>query len=203
MTNYKSNSERKPLAANPEKSPEKKFEKVISGTAKIKKKSAFRRMYESFIVKDVGDINEYVFMDVMLPAVKNTILDVLSMLFFGNSRGGRGPVLGSRAPYVSYENKYSNKPTVNSAVQVRAGFAYEDILFATLSDAKDVYDRASEALEMYNILSVFDLYDMAGIRENDFTNNKYGWSTIVGADIVQTRGGYLLKMPRPMPITMV
>lgn len=200
MEDFKPNSERSKQITPGEKVPEKKYEKVVSGPVRVQKKGAFRRMLESFIVKDVGDIKEHVFMDVMLPAAKNTIIDVVSMLLNGTTRTNRAGS-GVRAPYVSYESKYSTKPTVDPRAPIRVGFNYDDLVFNTLGDAKEVLDKMSEVIETYGIISVFDLYDMSGVPDNPYTNNKYGWSNLTGTDIIHTRDGFVLKLPKPMPIT--
>ena len=56
-----------------------------------------------------------------------------------------------------------------------------------------------ELIETYGMVSVADLYDLVGITCN-YTDNKYGWTSVRNAEPVRTRDGYVLKLSRPIPI---
>lgn len=55
-------------------------------------------------------------------------------------------------------------------------------------------------LDQFSIVSVGDLYDMADISTDNYTVNKYGWKDIQSANVVRVRDGYIIKLPKPMPI---
>ena len=54
-------------------------------------------------------------------------------------------------------------------------------------------------MDTYGLVRVADLYDLVGITGN-YTDNKYGWTNITRAEIVRTRDGFMIKMPRAVPI---
>ena len=56
-----------------------------------------------------------------------------------------------------------------------------------------------DLIETYGMASVADMYDLVGIS-CDYTANKYGWTNIRNAEVVRTRDGYMLKMPKALPI---
>ena len=56
-----------------------------------------------------------------------------------------------------------------------------------------------ELIDMYGQVSVADLYDLVG-KTCEHTDNKYGWTNIRNAEPVRVRDGYLLKMPKALPI---
>ena len=56
-----------------------------------------------------------------------------------------------------------------------------------------------ELIDTYKLVSVADLKDLVGITGN-YTDNRYGWTSIRSAEVVRVRDGYTIKMPRPMPI---
>ena len=60
-------------------------------------------------------------------------------------------------------------------------------------------DRMNEIVETYGLVKVADLYDLVGLTCN-YTDNKYGWTSLRTADIVRVRDGYTLKLPKAMPI---
>ena len=59
--------------------------------------------------------------------------------------------------------------------------------------------RMDELVESYGVVRVADLYDLVGLTGN-FTDNKYGWTNVKNAQIVRVRDGYMIKMPRALPI---
>ena len=67
MENYKPNSHKAKEEAS-KNVPEKKIEKVISGTAKSKKKSEVRKLTDVFISEDVDSVKSYILLDVLVPA---------------------------------------------------------------------------------------------------------------------------------------
>ena len=67
---HKSKEEQKDLV------PEKRVEKVISGTVKPKKKSEMQKFADVFISEDVNNVKSYIVMDVLVPAIKKAIYEV-------------------------------------------------------------------------------------------------------------------------------
>ena len=74
-----------------------------------------------------------------------------------------------------------------------------DTLCTIQYDQEDVLMRMDELMETYGLVRVADLYDLVGITGN-YTDNKYGWTNIRNAEIVRVRDGYMIKMPRAVPI---
>ena len=83
---------------------------------------------------------------------------------------------------------------------MRSGYSFDDIVLESRGEAEEVLSRMDELLEMYEIVSVADLYDLVGIT-HDYTDNNYGWTNIRTAEVVRVRnGGYMLKLPKVLPI---
>ena len=57
----------------------------------------------------------------------------------------------------------------------------------------------SDLIETYESVSVADLYDLVG-KPCNYTDNKYGWTNIRNVEPVRVRDGYILKLPKAMPI---
>jgi hypothetical protein len=185
----------------PPETAEKKVEKIASGV--IKKQGIFRRMTSSFISRDLPDVKSYIILDVLIPAFKKAISDIIrngiDMLLYGETDGyKRGGSPASRVSYRSYSDDRAPR-SESRAINSRYGFSCEEIEFPTYGQAKDVLDRMYELLAMYKIVSIADFKELAGI-EGSHTDNKYGWSDLAQAETVRTRDGYSLKMPRAMPI---
>ena len=57
-----------------------------------------------------------------------------------------------------------------------------------------------DIIAQYGTVSVADLYDLARVPNDNFTMNRYGWTTLNGAQPVRVRDGYILKLPRVVPL---
>lgn len=191
MAEYKSNSHR-----SKEQTSDKKVEKVISGNAKVKKRSA--------LSDDIQNIKSYVVMDVLIPAAKKAISDIVTngidMILYP---GGNGRPKRSNANHVSYRSYYDNRdrdrrydPETRSR---RSSYSYDDIIIDTRAEAEEVLERMDELLDTYNVVSVADLYDLVGISCS-YTDNKYGWTNLRNAEVIRVRDGYFLKLPKAGPI---
>ncbi len=192
MDEYKSNSNCSKEASS------KKIEKVISGEAKEKKKSEARKLLGAFIPEDVQNVKGYILSDIILPMVKDGILDAMSYLLKGEVRKSKKSP-GSRVQYGGFfEQNRSNR---RSSTYNRSGYDLEsDLVFDTRGDADAVIDAMNEILDQYPTVSVGDLYDLAGVTVNNYTANNYGWTDIGDARSVRTSDGYILKLPRPKPL---
>ena len=76
MEEYKSNSHKSRERAKAEL-PEKKVEKIVSGSVKTKKKSGINKLAGIFVPEDVDNVKSYIFEDIVVPAVKDIILDAV------------------------------------------------------------------------------------------------------------------------------
>lgn len=177
--------------------PEKKVEKIVKGTVKSKKKNGIDRLKDNFISEDAANIKTYVVMDVLIPAVKKAICDIVKngvdMILYGESgRSNRRP-----SEYVSYDRRYLDRGDSRfyKADRARIGYSYNDIILETRGEAEDVLARMDELIELYGMVSVADLYDLVGITGN-YTDNKYGWTNIRNAEPVHVRDGYMLRLPK-------
>lgn len=180
-------------------------EKVVTGTVKRKKKGLFDKFMGNIISEDAPSIKSYIFGDVLIPAIKKAISDIVTdgidIILYGESRKGRGR---STADRVSYRNYYDggsyNRPRMNERQALTASqYSYDDIILPSRGEAEDVLARMDELIDTYGLVRVADLYDLVGITGN-YTDNKYGWTNITRAEIVRTRDGFMIKMPRAIPI---
>ena len=78
MEDYKPNSHRYKEAQKRAAAEDKKVEKVVTGTVKVKKKNEIGRLKDVFISEDVNNVKNYVLMDVLIPAVKKAISDIVT-----------------------------------------------------------------------------------------------------------------------------
>lgn len=187
-----------------EKAEKPQMKKVVKGSVKTKKKSKVNKFTELFLPSDVTSIKDYVIHDVLIPAGKKLVSDTVDTVLYGEP-GRRKDTKRSSGSFVSYRS-YSDRDKRDrddrrSSYRDRRGYDYDDIILETRGEAEDVLTCLEEALDRYDVVSVADLYDLVGMsRVSVHTDNKYGWTSLRNADIIRTRDGYQLKLPRVEPI---
>lgn len=202
MEEYKSNSH-KAKEARKETLPEKKVEKVISGTAKSKKKNELKKFADVFISEDANNVKSYILLDVLVPAVKKAISDIVTngidMILYGESGRTKKNSTASKISYRSYYEKENNRRDYTNQ-RARSGFDYDEIIFENRGDAEAVLDAMNDIISQYNVVSVLDLYDLADVSTDNYTAKNYGWTDISGCKAVRVNDGYVLKLPRALPL---
>lgn len=203
MEQYQPNS-RKFKEEQKEAAEKKKVEKVITGTAKIKKKSEIRKFTDVFVSEDASNVKSYIFSDVLIPAIKKLVSDIVTdgvdMILYGGT-GRRDRSQNSKLPYISY-NRFSDRRDDRRQInepRPSVGYSFGDVTLPTYGEAQGVLSAMDDLIARYGVVSVADLYDLVGVTGN-FTDNKYGWMNISNAEAVRVRDGYMLKLPKAAPI---
>lgn len=179
----------------------KKVEKVISGNAKVKKKSGASKFADVFVSEDVTNVKSYVVMDVLVPALKKLVYDIVTdgidMILYG-STGHTKKRSNKNSSYVDYRSISSERRDdrrYDRDSSARARYDFGDVSLDSKTEAEDVLASMDELIEQYGMVTVADLYDLIGVT-CDYTDNKYGWTNISTASAVRGRDGWMLKLPR-------
>ena len=198
---YKPNSHRSKEGKTEALTDRKKVEKVVHGRVRTKPKSGISKITDIFISEDAANVKSYIVMDVLVPAVKKAISDIvrdgIDMILYGESRGRKN---GSASGYVSYRD-YSRSDDRDRFrdSRSRSSYAHDDIVLDSRGEAEEVLTRMDELIDTYGNVSVADLYDLVG-KSSEYTDNKYGWTNIRNAEPIRVRDGYMLKLPKALPI---
>lgn len=184
-------------------SSEKKVEKVVRGAVKTKKKSEVRKFTDVFISEDAANVKNYIFMDVLVPAIKKAVSDIITngvdMILYGESGRRQRKSPSSQVSYTNYYNRKRDDDRGYSGTRTNNGYDYDDIVLESRGEAEEVLERMSELIDVYGVVTVADLYDLVGIT-GPYTNNKYGWTNLRNAEPIRVNGGYLLKFPKVGPV---
>lgn len=198
---YKSNSHRSKEGRTEALTDRNKVEKVVHGRVRTKPKSGVSKITDVFISEDAANVKSYIVMDVLVPAVKKAISDIvrdgIDMILYGESRGRKS---SSASGYVSYRD-YSRSDDRDRFrdSRSRSSYAHDDIILDSRGEAEEVLTRMDELIDTYGNVSVADLYDLVG-KSSEYTDNKYGWTNIRNAEPIRVRDGYMLKLPKALPI---
>ena len=192
---YKPNSKRsKELAAK------KKVDKVVNGSVRTKKKDGTHKLKDVFISEDAANVKNYVFLDVLVPAVKNALSDIvtdgINMILFGDTKMGTKK---NRYDKVSYRSYSDTKDSRYGGGRTRL-YDYEDVILDSRGEAENVLAHMDDIIDEYDAVSVADLYDLVGITGR-YTDQDYGWTNIHNARAVRCRdGGWTLDLPKVKPL---
>lgn len=212
-TRKEKEAKKDPLAkAEKKERPEKEvIEKVVITEVVQKPKGIGRKFKEIFLGGDAKQAASYVGRDVLLPALRNLIVDMVTKgvesVVYGESRYRR------RGPVVNYSNRYQgiqyNRPfdpreqrdprerSYQPAVQPRGRqnrHEINDVVIATKEEADLVIERLADILDKYELVSLADLYDLLGLQTSHI-DNKWGWTYLGNIQVRQIRQGYLLELP--------
>ena len=202
---HKYREEQKAASATPA-TEEKRVTKVVKRPVKTKKNEV-RKFADIFISEDISNVKSYIFMDVLVPAIKKAIYDIVTngidMFLYGGNAKSKSNSSGVKVSYQGFygqkNNNNNNGSRGSENVKSRNGFEYEDIIFENSGEAETVKQQMQSVIGRYGFITVSDLYDMVDLPA-PYTSQKYGWMDVSNSEVKRERDGYSLKLPRPVPI---
>ena len=192
-----------------EKANEKRHvEKVVTGEVKTRKRPIGQKFADVFLADDVKTVKGYLFFDVLVPALKTLIVDMVSdsveMMLWGTTRGRRSRTGGRNesTAYNTYYKSGTRNDRRNDSSDRNSRADYRDLIFASREEAEDVLSALVDlTTSEYEAASIADLYDAAGVsRPGNFTDEKWGWTDMGRANVRRVRDGYLLELPKAQPL---
>ena len=205
VVSYSPNSQK---SKQSEPAPEQPtVEPVIKGSAVERKEPLHKKFMSAYAGDSAQSVGGYILMDIVVPATKNLIVDIVSQginrLMFGSSRPTGGfSRQGGGVPYGKFFNagasnnrQQESQPVMST--HARANHAFGEIILQTRSDAEIVLESLRDLIETYGSCKVVDLYQLVRVTP-DFTDQKYGWTNLAQGRVLQIREGYLLDLPKPV-----
>jgi hypothetical protein len=212
MDQFPSNSHKATGPSTPKEKEEKKIEKVVTGEV-IKKPKSLGRKFKELIVGDgsKGALN-YVFGDVLIPALKNMFVDAVSKgaerAVYGDSVSSRRSRMDYGRPRIQYNSPIDRREPRGRSVSLPdqpphrvGGRRYDagEIILVSREEAELVLERLADILDKYDVATVADLHDLVGLP-TAHVDNKWGWFSLGYASVRQIRDGYILDLPQAEPI---
>lgn len=187
--------------------PQKKEIKQVVSDAKQVSRPATRRFFDFLLAESPKDLLKRIGSEVLVPRAKAGIEEAFNSFVHGMFWGGgaappsqivRGTVL--RGGGINYQGISSQQTGLQQArqalpVQQHSG-NYQDLVVPTQESAEILLANMYDLLNEYRLVSVADLYEMAGITPSP-SDGSYGWTNLDGSRIQKVRDGYLLQLPRP------
>lgn len=207
IENFPSNShkaEREKTEIVPE---ERKVDRVVTGKVVRRKKTLGRRLMDTFFSTDSNSVIGYLVRDVIIPAGQAMLTDLVTQgiqkAVYGevrSSQRGYRPTSPART-HVSYDRfaptARATPTTPRERRSVRPNvFQMGEVILEHRVEADRVLERLDELIQQYGAVSVADLNSLVG-QTSEYTDHKFGWDNIDGAEIRVIREGFLLVLPEP------
>lgn len=180
-------------------------ERIVEGKVISRKAPWYKKVRRTMLADDIGNVGEYMFTDVFVPAAKNLIVDLISSgverMLFGQARNRiRRPVgLGLR-DQVRYDRiRDDREPRRLMSREARARHDFNEIVLDNRTEAVEVVSAMVDRIARYGAVTVSDLYDLVGTT-GSYADQRWGWTDLATADVRQVAGGFLLDLPQPEPI---
>ena len=186
-------------------------QKVVTGEVVKRKKPLGRRFKEIFLGAEFKGAAQYITGDVLLPAVRNMVVDAttkgIERFVYGDTSPSRRRSMDPRAGRVSYNSPVNRMGRQESTMMPRqpphqVPHSQRDpgeIILVSRQEAESVLEALIDILDKYEVVSVADLYSLVGLPTN-MIDNKWGWSALHYVNIRQVREGWLLDLPSVEPI---
>lgn len=209
-SNARGQRARTPGVVDEAKPAYKKSPLVPIVTGNVKKKGWFSSLTNSVFADDTKSVGNYILYDILLPAAKSMISEMvgggIEMLLFGERRGGKNIRRdGGRSTVTSYGEYYNDDRNTRSRIperdrprelsrSARSRHDFDEIIIPTRGEAERVLDTLVDRTIQYNEATVADLYELCNVR-SDFTDRKYGWKSLRYAKVIREKNGYIIDLP--------
>lgn len=106
---------------------------------------------------------------------------------------------------ISEHDRSLLRDIVESLEERKEAFRFEDIVFASPSDARKTLSAMREIINDYGYVSAADLYDLAGVNCKLYRYYRIGWTNLLNAAIVfydreDCSRGFTIQFPNPVDI---
>ena len=203
--NSNASKEKSVKQAAPEEQKEELKPLPLSGEAIRKKKPMGQKFKDVFFGGDFKGTMKTVASVTVAPAIRNLVFDTgveaLKRTIFPNMAPGSRPSSTSLASRITYHTPVNRDPREDPRgrdprmPQALPSGDVGDIGLPLREDAEMVLDGLIEKIDRHRFATVRDLYTLLGWR-TDYTDEYRGWSQLGEVQIIQTREGYILRLPR-------
>ena len=189
--------------------PAKNIKPIVTN-AKDHKETFGEKAKKTLSISDGKTVLSYLRDEVIVPAIKNSINDLVTngiqMLLFGQASGSRRSSYyspnGSRTNYSSYYVTSSSSSSSNRGTtdRVRNGmYSYPLIAVESAGEADDIVAAMGELVSNYDSASVSDLLGLVN-RVPRFSDEKWGWTDCRAFHWSRVGRDYVLDFDPPVKL---
>lgn len=194
-------SKEQALTQKPDRPHAKPVAKRMEGK---KKETALQKFAHTFLDDEVDNIGEYMVKELIVPTVKDIIINFITFALWGDRRVGSSYRDGGkrRTNYNSISTSGRvdtdrNRRNQEDYAKERRDFDVDNIVFSTREEADIVLTKLEDYMDQYDQVTVGYLYELLG-ESGPYTLEYYGWRNLDRARIRHVANGYALDLPRPV-----
>lgn len=180
--------------------------KVTTGKTTIRKKSEGRKILEAVFPVGGIDVKGAIVNEIVVPMIKGGLQEAFDRILYpdGNSPVRRNSYWnrGVPASRVNYAAQYSPSTPRQRYIPAgsSSGLDYDLIQFESRGDAETTLMALDDHIDRYGMATVGALFDISGASTDNPQVEKFCWRSIEGSKPVRVSDGWVLKLPRPIPI---
>lgn len=185
--------------------------KVVENQPKIQQKSEWQKFKEGFIA-DIPGIKGKIVDELLIPAVKNFVYNGVDAVGKAFTQSMYYLIFGTKPQNTNYYGGSPNfwsQPTIAPSInynqinqqppRLATSFQFNNIEYQTEQDATNVLVQMIETIARMKVVSLFDWYDYSNmVAPQSYT--AYGWTDLSNVKVVPSNGGYILTLPKVIPI---
>lgn len=176
--------------------PPAKLEKVIKGEVVTKSTNKFTN---EFVKEEPSYVRDYILGEIILPAVKNTIADIIKnatdLFLFGEVSGTRHSDNRTGYSRRARDDDYERRPRDRNRYNTVRYDDFSDIVMSSRADALTVLNDLKDQIEDYGAATVANFYELVG-EDSTASDNKWGWPNLDRAYVSSVRGGFIIEFPK-------
>ena len=165
---------------------------------KRRKISTVHEVFAALFPGGFAEVKAHLLWDIFIPWIQDMCHDgwqqLGNVIFPGSKASSKGPQVPERYSYNDqYRIKGSEYPSYDSV--------YPDGMrpYPTEKEAYDVLQSLHDEIMRYGYVTLLIFNEMVGNRTNPSQEN-YGWMNISTAFVERVRGGWVIRMPKAVPI---
>lgn len=162
-----------------------------------------KKLVSSLFPTSPADVVEYVVTDIVVPALKDLVSDMVTgaienALYGSNSRRGGYSRRGSMSSGWTSRTDYSaiSKPKGRVEIVSPRSTDWKDLRYDSRSAAENVLAGMDRHIQRYGRATVGDLMTLSGVSSS-VIDERWFWSDLNGAGVRSSRGGYIITLPDP------
>lgn len=179
---------------------------VVSGASPVKR-PATQRFLDYMFAESPKEIAKRVLTQTVGPRLKLSAYEAFDGMLSGLLFGGAGKPMGGllqtpamRGGGINYAGISTGQSALQQAQlanQARPNVGnYRDLVLDTPDKAEILYANLIQLHNQYRMVTVADLWEMAGLTPEP-SMNAYGWHSLEGARITKDLRGFVLQLPPP------
>lgn len=199
------------------KKPEETRVKAVvkSSDISVRKPTLGSKMKKSFLGEQGREMGSYIFADVLIPTVVDSLSDLVQNTVWSIFNGGRDdrayggyrrrPAYGSGRNHTDYGSRSRRQPERRSREEYRYKdrWDFSQYEFRTRPAAVEVRDRLFAIADEFGHARVGDFFDLIG-EEWEYTEGDWVWflEDIERSTVKRARGSgkFILDLPNPEPL---